>query len=116
MAGQRKTLYRRDFLKVATGGVAGLVASRSAAAQTPEAAPAASSAGKTIRVLVTDDPFQYALGAIKDQFTAQTGINIIYEILKLGKAIFLNRFFRNNCKVHINKISFIFKRFYKTFF
>jgi multiple sugar transport system substrate-binding protein len=85
MAGQRRTLIRRDFLKGASGGVAGLLAARSAAAQTPEASPAAapasSSAGKTIRVLVVGDPFQYALEAIKDEFTAQTGINIIYENL-----------------------------------
>src|SRR5215212_4777810 len=84
MAGRSRTLIRRDFLKGASGGVAGLLASRSAAAQTPSAAtPAAasSSAGKTIRVLVVNDPFDYSLQAIKDQFTAQTGINIIYESL-----------------------------------
>jgi len=84
MAGQSRTLIRRDFLKGASGGVAGLLAARSAAAQTPSAAtPAAtsSSAGKTIRVLVVNDPFDYSLQAIKDQFTAQTGINIIYESL-----------------------------------
>ena len=39
---------------------------------------ASSSAGKTIRVLVVGDPFQFALDEIKDQFTAQTGINIEY--------------------------------------
>jgi ABC-type glycerol-3-phosphate transport system substrate-binding protein len=76
MAGRSKSLYRRDFLKGASGGVAALLAARSAAAQTPEAAPAASSAGKTIRVLVVGDPFQFALDKIKGEFTAQTGINV----------------------------------------
>ena len=84
MARQSRTLIRRDFLKGASGGVAGLLAARSAAAQTPSAAtpaPASSSAGKTIRVLVVGDPFQFALDKIKNEFTAQTGINVEMENL-----------------------------------
>jgi multiple sugar transport system substrate-binding protein len=84
MARQSRTLIRRDFLKGASGGVAGLLAARSAAAQTPSAAtpaPASSSAGKTIRVLVVGDPFQFALDKIKNDFTAQTGINVEMENL-----------------------------------
>ncbi|MCC2628213.1 MAG: putative carbohydrate transporter, periplasmic binding protein [Thermomicrobiales bacterium] len=81
MARQGRTLVRRDFLKGASGGVAALLATRSAAAQTPEAAPASSSSGKTIRVLVVGDPFQFALDKIKNDFTAQTGINVEMENL-----------------------------------
>jgi multiple sugar transport system substrate-binding protein len=84
MAGQSRTLYRRDFLKGASVGAAALLAARSAAAQTPEAtpsAPAASSSGKTIRVLVVGDPFQFALDKIKNDFTTQTGINVEMENL-----------------------------------
>ncbi|HEX5499240.1 MAG TPA: sugar ABC transporter substrate-binding protein [Thermomicrobiales bacterium] len=85
MARRSKTIYRRDFLKGAAGGVAGLVAARSAAAQTPAASPAAapasSAAGKTIRVLVVGDPFQFALAKITDDFTAKTGINVAMENL-----------------------------------
>jgi multiple sugar transport system substrate-binding protein len=79
MSKQSPSLYRRDFLKAAAGGAAGLMASRSAVAQTPEAA--SSSAGKTIRVLVVGDPFQFALEKILDQFTAATGVNVAYEVL-----------------------------------
>jgi multiple sugar transport system substrate-binding protein len=79
MAGQSETLFRRDFLKAAAGGVAGLVSSRAATAQTPEAT--SSSSGKTIRVLVVGDPFQFALDKIKGDFTAQTGINVEMENL-----------------------------------
>ena len=79
MTGRNRSLIRRDFLKGASGGVAALLAARSAAAQTPSAAtPAAasSSSGKTIRVLVVDDPFQYRPAGDQGHFTAQTGINI----------------------------------------
>lgn len=84
MAGRRRTLYRRDLLKGAAGGVAGLLAARSAAAQTPSAAtPAAPvpSTGKTIRVLVVGDPFQFALEKVTADFTAQTGIGVAMENL-----------------------------------
>jgi multiple sugar transport system substrate-binding protein len=81
MAAKSKALIRRDFLKGASGGVAALLAARSAAAQTPEAAPASGSSGKTIRVLVVGDPFQFALDKIKNDFTAQTGINVEMENL-----------------------------------
>ena len=78
----RRTLDRRDLLKAA-GGAAGLLAARSAgtaAAQdaTPAAAP---STGKTIRVLVVGDPFQFSLEKIKDDFTAKTGIGVEMENL-----------------------------------
>src|SRR5690242_3059860 len=85
MAARNRTLFRRDFLKGAAGGVAGLVAARTAAAQTPvaspAAAPASSQAGKTIRVLVVGDPFQFALQKITSDFTAKTGINVTLENL-----------------------------------
>ena len=78
MTGRSRTLIRRDFLKAASGGVAGLLTARSATAQTPEAvAPT----GKTIRVLVVGDPFQFALEKILGDFTAQTGINVEMENL-----------------------------------
>jgi len=83
MAARSRTLVRRDFLKAAAAGGAGLVGARSAAAQTP-ATPAsapASSSGETIRVLVVGDPFQFALEAVLDDFTAQTGINVVMENL-----------------------------------
>ncbi len=85
MAGRNRTFFRRDFLKGAAGGVAGLLAARTAAAQTPAAtpaaAPASSQAGKTIRVLVVGDPFQFALQKIVNDFTAKTGINVTLENL-----------------------------------
>jgi multiple sugar transport system substrate-binding protein len=81
MSARNRALIRRDFLKGASGGLAALLAARSAAAQTPAAEPASSSAGKTIRVLVVGDPFQYALEKVKDQFTALTGINVEMENL-----------------------------------
>lgn len=80
MAGRSKTLLRRDFLKGASGGVAALMAARAARAQTPVSEPVPST-GKTIRVLVVGDPFQYALEKVKDQFTAQTGIAVEMENL-----------------------------------
>jgi multiple sugar transport system substrate-binding protein len=81
MPARNRAIIRRDFLKGATGGVAALLAARSAAAQTPAPEPASSSAGKTIRVLVVGDPFQYALEKVKDEFTALTGINVEMENL-----------------------------------
>ncbi len=84
MARWNPSLIRRDLLKGAAGGVAGLISAQSARAQTPEAAPAAPTVaptGKTIRVLVVGDPFQFALEQILDDFTAQTGIDVVMENL-----------------------------------
>jgi len=86
MAGRNGTLFRRDFLKGAAGGVAaGLLTARAAAAQTPAAtpaaAPASSQAGKTIRVLVVGDPLQFALQKITSDSTAKTRINVTLENL-----------------------------------
>src|SRR4051794_23991202 len=85
MAGRHRTVIRRDFLKGASGGVASLLAARAASAQTPvaESSPAAAvpNTGKTIRVLVVGDPFQFALDKIKGDFTAKTGINVEMENL-----------------------------------
>lgn len=72
----RSKLVRRDFLKAAAGGTAGLLGARSAAAQTP-----AASTGKKIRVLTVGDPFQFALDKIKGEFTKQTGIEVEMENL-----------------------------------
>jgi hypothetical protein len=64
MVGQNR-LYRRDFLKAASGGVAGLLGASAGVARAQEATPApAASTGKTIRVLVVGDPFQFALDKI----------------------------------------------------
>ena len=78
----RRTLDRRDLLKAA-GGAAGLLAARSAgtAAAQDATPPAAPSTGKTIRVLVVGDPFQFSLEKIKDDFTAKTGIGVEMENL-----------------------------------
>jgi len=85
MAGRNRTVIRRDFLKGASGGVASLLAARAASAQTPvaESSPAAAvpNTGKTIRVLVVGDPFQFALDKIKGDITAKTGINVEMENL-----------------------------------
>ena len=83
MIGRNSSIYRRDFLKAAGGGAAGLLAARAGVARAQDATPAAAvpSTGKTIRGLVTGDPFQYALEIVRAEFTAQTGINVEYENL-----------------------------------
>lgn len=79
MIGQNR-IYRRDLLKAASGGAAGLLAARAGAARAQEATPAAAT-GETIRVLVVGDPFQFALEAVLNQFTEQTGIAVEMENL-----------------------------------
>ncbi len=83
MSGRTTSLFRRDLLKAGAGGVAGLLGARAAAAQTPVAdeATAAPSTGRTIRVLVVGDPYQFALEKVLGDFTAQTGIDVAMENL-----------------------------------
>ena len=81
MARQNRTLYRRDFLKAASGGVAALAGSPFGGGADARGRTRRELTGKTIRVLVVGDPFQFALDKIKDDFTAQTGINVEMENL-----------------------------------
>ena len=64
--------------RAASGGVAGLVGGPVGSGAAPRLHPRRRPAA--IRRLL-GDPFQFALEAIKDQFTAETGINIVYENL-----------------------------------
>ncbi len=81
MIGRNTGLYRRDFLKGAAGGAAGLLGARAGVTRAQDATPAAAGSGRTIRVLVVGDPFQFALEKVLGQFTEQTGINVEMENL-----------------------------------
>ena len=76
----RRTLSRRDFLRLAgtagAGALVGLPALRPAAA-----APHRAQAEKTINVLTVGDPWDLALQNVTDQFTEATGIGVNIESL-----------------------------------
>lgn len=90
MGQKNESISRREFLKVAGAGLAGVGLASCAPGTIPTQPPAGTSVASaptvrskadSIRVLVVGDPFQFALEKVAADFTAETGIDVNLESL-----------------------------------